>query len=67
MRKFLVMTSLSITGRLTSNKSFQQYKTADDSYSTQQPFSGSSLRREDYLRLLFVDDVCLRGAMQVFL
>ena len=55
------------TGRLTSHKSFQRYKTADNPYSMQQPFSGSSLCGEDYLRLQFVDDLRLRGAMQGFL
>ena len=57
----------SSTSRLTSRRSFQQYKTAHDSYSTQQPFFRNYLRREDYLRLPFVDDLRLRGAMQGFL
>ena len=57
----------SFTGCLTSHKSFRQYETADNFYSTQQPFSGSSLCREDYLRLPFVDDLRLRGAKQGFL
>ena len=56
----------SVAGRLTYFKRWQQYKTADHSWSTKQPLS-MGCRREDYLRLPFVDDLGLRSAMQGFL
>ena len=55
------------SGRLAHYKSFQQYETADKSYNTKQPLRMSCCRREDYLRLPFVDDLRLRDAMQGFL
>ena len=42
----------SVAGRLTYFKRWQQYKTADHSWSTKQPLS-MGCRREDYLRLPF--------------
>ena len=56
----------SVAGRLTYFKRWQQYKTADHSWSTKQPLT-MGCRREDYLRLPFVDDLGLRSAMQGFL
>ena len=39
---------------------------SDDVWSTKKPIATNG-RREDYVRLLFVDDLCLRCAMQDFL
>ena len=39
---------------------------SDDVWSTKKPIATNG-RREDYVRLPFVDDLCLRCAMQDFL
>ena len=39
---------------------------SDDVWSTKKPIATNG-RREDYVRLPFVDDLCLRSAMQGFL
>ena len=56
----------SLTSRLANYKRWQQCKTVDNSCRTKQPLS-VGCRCEDYLRLPFVDDLRLRGAMQDFL
>ena len=55
-----------IAGRLTYYKRWQKNKSADNSCRTKQPLSRDH-RSEDCLRLPFVDDQCLRTAMQGFL
>ena len=43
-----------------------EVENADDPWSTKKPITTNG-RREDYVRLPFVDDLCLRCAMQGFL
>ena len=43
-----------------------EVENADDLWSTKKPIA-TNCRREDYVRLPFVDDLCLRCAMQDFL
>ena len=51
---------------MTYFKSFRRQKNVEDLWSTKKPIATNG-RREDYVRLPFVDDLCLQSAMQDFL